>query len=59
MIRRTALILGVALLAAVWLDAGAAAACTVTVHLHSGDFQAGGTAPSPAAPSRSADAQES
>ena len=46
MIRRTALILGVALLAAVWLDAGAAAACTVTVHLHSGDFQAGGTAPS-------------
>jgi len=38
---------------------GAAEAYTLTVHLHSGDFQAGGTAPSPAAPSRSADAQES
>ncbi len=33
---------------------GDAAAYTLTVHLHSGDFQAGGTAPSPAAPARSA-----
>ena len=31
---------------------GAAGAFTLTVHLHSGDFQAGGTAPSPAAPAR-------
>ena len=32
---------------------------TLTVHLHSGDFQAGGTAPSPAAPARSAGSPES
>ena len=31
---------------------GPAGAFTLTVHLHSGDFQAGGTAPSPAAPAR-------
>ena len=31
---------------------GAAGAYTLTVHLHSGDFQAGGVAPSLAAPAR-------
>jgi hypothetical protein len=31
---------------------GPAGVFTLTVHLHSGDFQAGGTAPSPAAPAR-------
>ncbi len=31
---------------------GAAGAYTLTVHLHSGDFEAGGIAPSPAAPAR-------
>ena len=38
---------------------GAAGAYTLTVHLHSGDFQAGGTAPSPAAPARGAGSPES
>ena len=33
---------------------GVAEAYTLTVHLHSGDFQAGGTAPAPAAPARGA-----
>ena len=37
---------------------GAAGAYTLTVHLHSGDFQAGGTAPSPA-PARGAGSPES
>ena len=31
---------------------GAAGAYTLTVHLHSGDFEAGGIAPSLAAPTR-------
>lgn len=34
--------------------AGAAGAYTLTVHLHSGEYDAGGTAPSPAAPARGA-----
>jgi hypothetical protein len=38
---------------------GAAGAYILTVHLHSGDFQAGGTAPSPAAPALSAGSPES
>jgi hypothetical protein len=38
---------------------GAAGAYTLSVHLHSGDFQAGGTAPSPAAPARGSDTPES
>jgi hypothetical protein len=38
---------------------GATGAYTLTVHLHSGDFQAGGTAPSPAAPARGAGSPES
>ncbi len=38
---------------------GAAGAFTLTIHLHSGDFQAGGTAPSPAAPALSAGSPES
>lgn len=38
---------------------GAAGAYTLTIHLHSGDFQAGGTAPSPAAPARGAGSPES
>ncbi len=37
---------------------GAAGAYTLTVHLHSGDFAAGGTAPSPAAPARSSGPSE-
>lgn len=37
---------------------GAAGAYTLTVHLHSGDFQAGGVAPSPAAPARSSGTSE-
>ena len=37
---------------------GAAGAYTLTVHLHSGDFQAGGIAPSPAAPARSSGTPE-
>ena len=37
---------------------GAAGVFTLTVHLHSGDYEAGGTAPSPAAPARGSDTTE-
>jgi hypothetical protein len=37
---------------------GAAGAYTLTVHLHSGDYEAGGIAPSPAAPARDAGSPE-
>jgi hypothetical protein len=38
---------------------GAAGAYVLSIHLHSGDFQAGGTAPSPAAPARDSGTPES
>jgi hypothetical protein len=37
---------------------GAAGAYTLTVHLHAGDYEAGGTAPSPAAPALSTGSPE-
>jgi hypothetical protein len=37
---------------------GAAGAYTLAIHLHSGDYQAGGIAPSPATPARDAGSPE-